>query len=156
MSKPNINLSLYKLDYGESMQEGDSLIQAKDFQKVPLTKLKREFNSFEQINLKNEEHKREILSMFPDYLINNADQADKDLFHAMSRYDKHNHTFVVGCFDNKIMDFQLISYKYKFFGGVKWRTKGGTSPNGTALVRIYSDDDPIFIFSLGTISNFPI
>ena len=145
MSRPDINPSLYRLDDGKAMQEGDSLIQIKDSQKVSLINVKREFDSFEQINMEDEKHKREILSMFPDYLVNDADQADKDLFHAVSRYDKHNHTFVVGCFDNKIMDFQLISYKYKFLGGVKWRTKGGTSPNGTALVRIYSDDDPIFV-----------
>jgi hypothetical protein len=144
MSKPNINLSLYKLDYGESMQEGDSLIQAKDFQKVPLTKLKSEFDTFEQINLKNAEHKREILSMFPDYLVNDADQADKDLFHAMSRYDKRNHTFVVGCVDTST-GFTLISYKWKQKGEVKWRTRGGTHPNSTPFVRIFTDSEPIMV-----------
>ncbi len=145
MSKPNINPSLYKLDYGEAMQGGDSLIQTKDSQKIPLINVKCEFDSFEQINLKNEKHKSEMLSMFPIYLIKDADQADKDLLHTMIRYDKHNHTFVVGCFENQPMDFKLISYKYKMLGGVKWRTRGGTSPNGIALVRIYSDQEPVFV-----------
>ena len=145
MSEPNINPSLYKLDYGEAMQEGDSLIQTKDSQKVPLINVKREFDSFEQINLKNEEHKSEMLSMFPIYLITDADQADKDLFHAMSRYDRINHTFVTGCFDNKSLDFELISYKRRKFMNNKWSTRKSTHPNNTPLVRIFTDNEPIIV-----------
>ncbi len=83
--------------------------------------------------------------MFPKYLIEQADPDDMELFLSMSRFDSKNNTFVVGCFENKSIDFQLISYKYKMLGGVKWRTRGGTSPNRIALVRIYSDNAPIFV-----------
>ena len=141
MSKPNIDLNLYKLD---AAQIGGSLIKIKESQTVPLIKVAREFESFEKINMKNEEHKNEILSMFPLYLINDADQADKDLFRAMSRYDKRNHTFVVACVDTS-SGFTVISHKWKQKDEVKWRTRSGTHPNNTPFVRIFTDNEPIMV-----------
>ncbi len=141
MSKPNIDPNLYKLD---ATQIGGSFIKIKESQTVALIQVEHEFDSFEKISMRNEEHKNEIFSMFPAYLMNDADQADIDLFHALSRYDKHNHTFVVGCVDTS-SGFTLISYKWKQKGEVKWRTRGGTHPNSTPFVRIFTDSAVIMV-----------
>lgn len=143
--KPNIDLSLYRI-YAEDIGACASFLpKRKEKENMSLVQLKNEFDGFSHINTVNPRHKQEIMSMFPDFLIEQANPDDMELFLSMSRFDSRNNTFIVGCFDNKPMDFQLISYKYKMLGGVKWRTRGGTSPNGTALVRIYSDNDPIFV-----------
>lgn len=144
MSEPNINPSLYKLDAVQVMHKGNFLSKSKESQTVPLIQVKHEFDSFEKIDMRNKEHKNEILSMFPTYLINDADQADKDLFRAMSRYDKRNHTFVVACVDTS-SGFTVIAHKWKDKDKVKWRTRSGTHPNNTPFVRIFTDNEPIMV-----------
>jgi hypothetical protein len=143
--KPNIDLSLYKIDVEDTSLGTSSFPKRKEKENISLVQLRNEFDGFSHINMVNPRHRQEIMSMFPDYLIEQANPDDMELFLSMSRFDSRNNTFVVGCFDNKLMDFQLVSYKHKMLGGVKWRTRGGTSPNGVALVRIYSDNDPIFV-----------
>ena len=143
--KPNIDLSLYRIN-AEDIGVGTSFLsKSKEKENISLLQLRKEFDDLSCINMMNPRYRQEIMSMFPDYLIEQANSNDMELFLSMSRFDSRNNTFIVGCFDNKPMDFQLVSYKYKMLGGVKWRTRGGTSPNGTALVRIYSDNDPIFV-----------
>ena len=34
----------------------------------------------------------------------------------------------------------IISYKWRYKGGVKWRTRTGTHPNNTPLYRVWSDE----------------
>jgi len=64
---------------------------------------------------------------------------------AMSKYDNRNQTFVAGCFDNQPFDFKLISYKPRVKDGVKWKTRAGTSPNGTPFVRIFTDEGTVYV-----------
>ena len=143
--KPNIDLSLYRIDEEDISLCTSFISKRKEQGNTSLVQLRTEFDGFSHINMVNPRHRQEIMSMVPDYLIEQANPDDMALYLSMSRFDSRNNTFVVGCFDNKSIDFQLISYKYKMLAGVKWRTRGGTSPNGTALVRIYSDNDPIFV-----------
>ncbi len=63
----------------------------------------------------------------------------------MSRFDRRSNSFVVGCFENQPFDFVLLSYKWRYKDGIKWKTRAGTSPNSTPLVRIYTDNEPIYI-----------
>lgn len=143
MNKPNIDLSLYKIDGEDTGLPTSFFMSSKE--NISLVQIRKEFDHFHHIDSVNPRHGKELKTMFPDYLIAQANHADLELFLSMSRFDNKNNTFVVGCFNNQSIDFQLIGYKYKMLGGVKWRTRGGTSPNGTALVRIYSDTNPIFV-----------
>ncbi len=143
MNKPNIDLSLYKIDVRDIGLCTSFLMSSKE--NISLFQIRKEFDNFHHIDIVNPRHDKEIKTMFPKYLLEQANSNDMELFLSMSRFDSKNNTFVVGCFDNKPINFQLISYKYKMLGGVKWRTRGGTSPNGTALVRIYSDQEPVFV-----------
>lgn len=142
---PNIDPSLYRIDADDTGVYTSFLSKKKEKGAISSAQIRNEFDGFQNIDMMNPSHDKEIKSMFPTYLMEQADPDDMALFLSMSRFDSRNNTFVVGCFDNKSIDFQLISYKYKMLGGVKWRTRAGTSPNGTSLVRIYSDNDPIFV-----------
>jgi len=139
--KPNINPSLYKLDAGQ-MKDGERI---KTSVPLPRERLYFEFNSFERIDKKDSRHYGALLELFPHYLIESCDDADWHLFEAMSRYDNKNKTFVVGCFDNESLDFKLVSYKWRRKDGIKWKTRAGTSPNSTPLVRIFTDDGTVYV-----------
>ena len=139
MQQPNIDPSLYRLD---SKQTKGSI-----YSTTPLdpAQLEREFNGFEPIRKEDPVHHKILLELFPKYLIESCDDADRQLFEAMSRFDRKNNTFVVGCYDNQSLNFKLISYKWRYKSGIKWKTRAGTSPNGTPFVRIYTDDEPIYV-----------
>ncbi len=112
---------------------------------VPLHRVKKEFDSLGRIDISNERHIEALRELFPEYLLSQRDDADWQLFLAMSRYDKNHTTFVTGCFNNEsYLELKLISYKQRFKDGVKWKTRAGTSPNGTPFVRIYTDKGIIY------------
>jgi hypothetical protein len=144
MSKltPNIDISLFKLDgfdtgpYRSSSEED-----------ICLKQLQKEFNTFERIDYRNPRHKKELIEMFPKWLIENANTIDIELFQFMSRYDRKHNTFVAGIFNNSGDDlrFELISYKRRRVGKIKWMTRKGTHPNNMPFVRIYRDDTPIYV-----------
>ncbi len=144
MSKliPNINVSLFKLDefdtgtYSRSSEED-----------ICLKQLQKEFDAFERIDYSNPRHKKELLAMFPEWLIENANPIDLKLFQFMSRHDKKNDTFVAGVFNNGGDDlrFELKSHKRRRVGKIKWMTRKGTHPNNMPFVRIYRDDTPIYV-----------
>jgi hypothetical protein len=54
---------------------------------------------------------------------------------------------VAGIFNNDGDDlrFELISYKRRRMGKIKWMTRKGTHPNNMPFVRIYRDDTPIYV-----------
>ena len=143
--KPSIDLSLYKIAVEDTDLYRSVLFKNKEYVNISLSQVWQEINDFSFIEMSNSRHIQEIGTMFPDYLIKQANVDDMKLFLSMSRFDSKNNTFIVGCFDNTAMDFKLISYKYKMLAGTKWRTRGSTSPNRTAFVRIYSEEDPIFV-----------
>jgi len=144
MSKltPNIDISLFKLDgfdtatYSSSSEED-----------ICLKQLQKEFDTFEHIDYSKQRHKKELLAMFPEWLIENANPIDRELFQFMSRYDKKHNTFVAGIFNNSGDDlrFELISSKRRRVGKIKWMTRKGTHPNNMPFVRIYRDDTPIYV-----------
>lgn len=140
--QPNINVDLYKLT-PEQMSTGNN---CNSLSPISLHQLEKEFNSFEQLDISDESHRTALAKLFPSYLTEGRDDTDWELFLAMIRYDRQNHTFVTGCFDNKsALAFKLISYKHRHKDGIKWKTRVGTSPNSTPLVRIYSDDGTIYV-----------
>ena len=139
--KPKIDLSLYKLDSGQIKGKGN--IKAPS--PLPLEQLSREFNGLEFINKKDSRHYGALLELFPQYLIESCDDADWQLFEAISRFDRRNDSFVVGCFDNQPLEFRLVSYKWRYKDNIKWKTRAGTSPNSTLLIRIFTDNEPIYV-----------
>ena len=144
MSKltPNIDVSLFKIDgvdvasYRSSSEED-----------VCREQLEKEFDAFERIDYSDPSHQKELLAMFPKWLIENANPIDMELFQFMSRYDRRHDTFVAGIFNNDGDDlrFELISYKRRRVGKIKWMTRKGTHPNNMPFVRIYRDDTPIYV-----------
>jgi len=139
--EPNIDVSLFKID-AEQMVSGK---RVGDIKPVPLEQLEKEFNSFERIDLDDVTHKEVLRTLFSDYLIDSTNEADRQLFLSMSRFDRRHSTFVTGCFDNESTEeFRLISHKPQMKDGVKWKTRAGTSPNSTPLVRIFTDDGTIY------------
>ena len=139
--KPKIDTTLFKMTH-EQMNTGKSVGSTP---LVPLHRVEKEFDIFEEIDISDENHRRALHELFPPYLISQRDNVDWELFLSMSRYDRRNQTFIAGCFDNQPLDFKLISHKLQFKDGVKWKTRAGTSPNGTPFVRIYTDSEIIYI-----------
>ena len=140
--KPKIDVDLFRLT-PEQLNNGRNCCP---LSLVPLHQIDKEFNRFEQIDISKEEHRVVLSKLFPDYLIEECNDTDWKLFMAMIRYDRQNHTFVVGCFDNKsALAFKLISYKHRHKDSIKWKTRAGTSPNSTPFVRIYSVNEPIYV-----------
>ncbi len=139
--KPKIDPSLYKLDTEQIKGKGSVKAPCP----LPREQLSSEFNGFEPISKKDPKHYWALLELFPKYLIESCDDGDWQLFEAMSRFDRRNGTFVVGCFDNQPLEFRLVSFKWRHKDNVKWKTRAGTSPNGTPFVRIYTDSETIYV-----------
>jgi len=112
---------------------------------ISFEQLQAEFNQFERIDLTDTSHQQALLELFPEYLLIERNNIDWQLFCAMSRYDRRNKTFITGCFDNTPLEFKLISYKWSYKDGIKWKTKAGTSPNKTLFIRVFTDDAPIYV-----------
>lgn len=141
--KPNLDSLLYKIDNVQKYKS--SLLNQVGKSDVSFEKIQKEFDVFERINLDNLEIKNEIEEMFPGWLLNQAHPNDLALFLSMSRYDKRKRTFIVGCYNSLSTHFQLMSYKWRQVGNIKWKTRAGTHPNKSLLVRIYTDSDPIYV-----------
>ncbi len=107
--KPNINTSLFRIDSKNMSSKNGS----RNISSISLAQVLAEFDSLETIDITNPEQRRELYALFPAYLIETCDNSDWELFGAMGRYDRDNHTFVTGCFDNKDLKFTLISYKWR-------------------------------------------
>jgi hypothetical protein len=138
--KPNINTSLFKID-SERMS---SKSRSGNITPIPLEQVEKEFNGFEAIDMSDPEHQEELQVLFPNFLLKTCDDADWQLFQSMGRYDRNNHLFVTGCFENQDMKFKLISYKWRYKDNTKWKTRAGTSPNGNLFIRIFSEDRPVY------------
>jgi hypothetical protein len=140
--KLNINVDHFKL-LPEQINSGS---KNNSIPPLSLQQVEKDFNQFERLNTSDLEHNEALMKLFPIYLINECNDTDWELFLAMSRYDRNFHSYVTGCFDNSFpFEFMLISFKHRQKDGIKWKTKAGTSPNSTPLVRIYSDDGTIYV-----------
>ena len=112
---------------------------------VTSEQLQKEFDNFEKINPADAEHKEELLSINPYWLYDEAHKDDVQLFLSCTRYDRRNHTLVMGWYENSLLDFEIITYKRRRLNGGKWINRKGTHPNQTAFNRIYADDKPVHI-----------
>lgn len=138
---PNIDASLFRLS--DEQKRARSSIETN--YKLPLLQLEKEFDTFERIDRNDKEHKEALNELFLPYLLKECDKLDLELFSSMSRFDRRSNSFVVGCFENQPFDFVLLSYKWRYKDGIKWKTRAGTTPNSTPLVRIYTDNEPIYV-----------
>jgi len=139
--KPNIDTSLYKID-SEHLSLSKRM---RDVKPVPLEQIIKEFDAFENIDMNSAKHQTVLLELFPSYLLEECDSADWKLFESMSRFDRRNNTFVTGCFDNQLLELKSLSYKWRFKDGIKWKTRAGTSPNGTLFIRIFTDNETVYV-----------
>lgn len=140
--KPNIIIDDFKLTSAQINSESRS---SSNFT-LSRSHIKRYFNNLERIDLLDIQHLKALHELFPAYLLKERANEDWELFLAMSRYDRNFHSYVTGCFDNSSpLEFILISFKHRHKDGIKWKTRAGTSPNSTPLVRIYSDDGTIYV-----------
>ncbi len=139
--KPNIDTSLFKLDKTQMAGKGYSGIS----NPISLEQLQSEFDQFEKLDLTDVLHRQVLLELFPSYLLEEQNKVDWQLFCSMSRYDRRNKTFVTGCFDNQLLELTQLSYKWKFKDRIKWKTRAGTSPNGTLFIRIFTDSETVYI-----------
>lgn len=139
--KPNIDTSLFKIDSACMYSRNRS----GNITSIPLEQVEKEFNGLEAIDMSDSEQQKALDALFPDYLIKTCDDADWQLFRSMGRYDRNNHTFVTGCFENQDMKFKLISYKWRHKDNIKWKTRAGTSPNGSLFIRIFSEDRTVYV-----------
>ena len=113
---------------------------ADEVESLPLEKIEAEYLRFAPTV-----PEAELAAIAPLWLHEAANHTDRNLFGAMVRYDERNRTAVTGCYRNDPLAMDLISYKRRRFMGGKWITRKGTHPNGTPFIRIFSDDDPVFI-----------
>lgn len=141
---PNgFNPKKFKID-DKIMNQNVNTFSTKNSVQISKLELLNEFNNFEKIDFTNFEHQNELLKMFPNWLLDEAYDTDKELFLSMCKYDRKNKTFIAGCFDSSL---NLISYKYRhapWIQGKKWITRQGTSPNSKLFPRIYTDKETIY------------
>ncbi len=140
--KPNIDARLFSLTQ-EQIASGTS--KHYDSRPVSLERLEKEFYALERIEQTDKKHEKALFDLFPQHLLDTCDKTDWQLFLAMSRYDRRSDTFATGCYDNQPLDFKLISYKWQMKDGIKWKTRAGSSPNGTLFIRIFTDDRTIYV-----------
>ncbi|MCC2644783.1 MAG: hypothetical protein K0R94_561, partial [Burkholderiales bacterium] len=111
-----------------------------------LTNLEKQFNGFEALTFANDEHKPEILDIAPIWLIKQAHKADLDLFKALTRFDPINKTLVCACLDNSSGLFvNFVGYKRRRYNSGKWVNAKGTKANCMAFIRVFSDEEPIYV-----------
>ncbi len=109
---------------------------------IPLEQVAEEFNSFEPLTIA---HKQHLTALFPEWLYNQANEADMAYFGYMVRFDKGVGSLVAAVIENNILDAGIVSYKHRLKGGVKWRTRAGTHPNNTVMYRVYDDSQPVIV-----------
>lgn len=113
---------------------------------VSRTQLEKEFGGFDRLSFKTLDHRRELEAIAPVWLYKEAAQADLELFLYLARYDAKAKTLVCGCFQNgEDLSFWIVSYKRRRYRGGKWMTRKDSHPNNTPFIRVYSDDNPVFI-----------
>ena len=86
--KPNIDLSLYRIDEEDISLCTSFISKRKEQGNTSLVQLRSEFDGFSHINMMNPRHRQEIMSMFPDYLIEQANPDDMALFKLAKRLAK--------------------------------------------------------------------
>lgn len=111
-------------------------------QSIPLEQVAKEFNGFEPIS---EKHMSHLLELFPLWMYENACEYDLEYFSSLMRFDKGNNSLVAAVMLNDILEESIVSYKHRFKGGVKWRTRAGTHPNNTVMHRVFDDGKPILV-----------
>jgi len=141
--KPNIDTSLFKLNDTDLISDSNQYSPSTSSD-ISLDTLKKEFDSFERIDIEDESHKKELDAMFPGWLIPQASKRDLKRFMTMSRYDRKKDIFVGGCFENAPWYCNLVSYKRRRLPAGKWITRKGTHPNSSLFFVIYPDAKPIF------------
>ena len=109
---------------------------------ISLEQVANEFNHFEPLSKRHTEH---LLALYPEWMYDSADDADLEYFSSMVRYDRKANSLVAAILDNHPLSVGIVSYKWRYKNGVKWRTRAGTHPNSTVMYRIWSDDIPIFV-----------
>jgi len=141
--KPNINPELHKINDTDLISDTNQYSQSVKSD-ISLEALKKEFDSFERIDLQNDSHRKELDLMFPNWLILQASERNLKRFMSMSRYDRKNNTFIGGCFENTPEYCNLVSFKKRRLAIGKWITRKGTHPNSSLLIIIYPDGEPIY------------
>ena len=137
--RPNIDPSLYKLDDADMQGVASSQVE-----ETPLEQVRREFDSFEPIDLNSQTHRDEMMKMFPLWLVDDASHDDLELFLKISRYDTYYKTFVVGVFETRETELTLVSYKRRRLHDIKWHTRKGTHPNNIPFIRILDEQFPLY------------
>ena len=141
--KPNIDPSLYKLNDADLISDSNQYSPS-TINDISPEALKKEFDSFEHIDLQNESHRKELDEMFPDWLIPQSSERNLRQFMDMGRYDRKSNTYVGGCFENTPEYCHLVSYKKRRLPIGKWITRKGTHPNSSLFIVIYPDGEPIY------------
>ncbi len=141
--KPKINPALCKLNDDELITDPTRYTPSSSHD-ISLESLKKEFDAFERIDMQNDRHQKELHEMFPDWLLQQTSERNRKRFMAMSRYDRKNHTFVGGCFENTPSYCTLVSHKRRRLPIGKWIARKGTHPNASLFIIIYPNGEPIY------------
>ncbi len=137
--RSNINESFPRIN--NTISHGYTQTQ---IEKTSHEQLNKEFDSFVAIDMNNQIHRKEMMLMFPFWLIEEARSEDIELFLQISRYDTYYQTFVVGVFEKRKSELALISYKRRRLYDIKWHTRKGTHPNNVPFIRILEEKSPLF------------
>ena len=141
--KPNIDPEKFRINGLEFGDTYDPDYSGKIYEPTR-EKLQAEFDDFEQIDPNKPEHSRELNAVGPKWLFEEANPTRKALFFEMVRYDPKHKTLVTGCYNGDPADLDLISYKHRRFGNIKWRTRVDIMFFWVPLIRVYSDTGKIF------------
>jgi len=144
--KPNIDISLYKLDdevrnnpiyNGSEKQKNFEQVQ-KDMQNYLswVDSYSDKFHTF-----KHNPYKDEALAIAPLWVYKQASKEALQSFKKITTFDIKANTLII-----KIFNYQneIISYKRRRFNGKKWVSKKGTHPNSQCIMNITSNG-PVYI-----------
>lgn len=113
---------------------------------VNIVNLKNQFDSFERLTFSNLLHREELLSIAPMWLYKEANEDDLELFKSMCKFDPVSKTLVCACFDNSSgLEYTFKGFKRRRFINGKWVNAKGTKTNDIAYVRVFTDNNPIYV-----------
>jgi len=146
IKQPNIDSNKYKIDKDLlDSSEAPSNCTLSDTEVIK--KVSNYINYLESKKtalqtFRNEDYKKEALSISPLWLWKEASENDLIFFKGLTSFDDRVKTLIIKIFNHENI---LISYKRRRFNGRKWVTASKTSPNKTSLKRVVDYSTPIYI-----------
>jgi len=145
--KPNIDVSIYKLDdevKNSPIYNGTQTHKSHEQVKKDIKNYLSWLDSFSEKfhTFKHKPYKDEALAIAHLWIFNQATKEALKTFKKLTTFDFKSSTIIIKIFN---YDDEVISYKRRRFNGKKWVSKKGTHPNSQCIMNISLNGYPVYI-----------